>query len=92
MEGSSLPLLTSIILVPAAGALIVALLPRRRPDLVRLIGIMTALLTAALAGYLLVAFKKSDDGFQFVTQHVSRLHCWLPPISRLWENNVPTML
>jgi len=44
MEGSSIPLLTAIILVPGAGALIVALLPKRRPDLVRLIGILTSLL------------------------------------------------
>jgi NADH-quinone oxidoreductase subunit M len=70
MESSSLPLLTSIIVVPAAGALIVALLPRRRPDLARLIGILTALATGALSVYLLIAFKKSDDGMQFVTQHV----------------------
>jgi NADH-quinone oxidoreductase subunit M len=70
MESSSFPLLTSIILVPAAGALVVALLPRPRPDLARLVGMLTALTTAALTVYLLIAFDKSDDGMQFVSQHL----------------------
>ena len=56
--------------MPAVGALVVALLPKRRPELVRLVGILFALATGALTVYLLIAFNKSDDGIQFVTQHV----------------------
>jgi NADH-quinone oxidoreductase subunit M len=70
MESSSFPLLTSIILVPGVGALVVALLPKGRNDLARLFGILFSLATGALAVYLLIAFKTSDDGMQFVSQHL----------------------
>jgi NADH-quinone oxidoreductase subunit M len=66
---TSFPLLTSIILVPGAGALVVALLPRRQVRLVKLLGILFSLATAALTVYLLIDFDKSADGFQFVSQH-----------------------
>ena len=67
---TAFPLLTAIVVVPTVGALVVALLPKHRPDLVRLIGIMFALVTAALTVYLLIAFNRHDGGIQFVTQHV----------------------
>lgn len=70
MASSSFPLLTSIILVPAVGALVVALLPKGRNDLARLFGILFALATGALTVYLLIAFKTSDDGMQFVSKHL----------------------
>jgi len=59
---TSFPLLTSIILVPAAGALVVALLPKDQVRLVKLVGILFALATAALTIYLLIDFDKSVPG------------------------------
>ncbi len=66
---SSFPLLTSIILVPAAGALVVALTSRRQVRLVKLLGILFSLATAALTIYLLIDFDKGADGFQFLSRH-----------------------
>jgi NADH-quinone oxidoreductase subunit M len=66
------PILTTIIAVPAFGALLTALMPKARTDLVRLIGIAFALATAALCIYLVIEFSTSPGsvaGFQFVSQH-----------------------
>ena len=63
------PILTALVLVPLVGAAVVALLPRSRADTVRLVGVLFAVATAALSVYLLVAFKSSDGGMQFVSQH-----------------------
>ena len=80
---SSFPLLTSIILVPGAGALVVALLPKNQVRLVKLVGILFALATAALTIYLLIDFDKSADGFQFVSQHV-----WIEALGIDWHLGV----
>jgi NADH-quinone oxidoreductase subunit M len=70
MHGAaSFPILTSLILTPAAGAFVVLLVSRRRPDLVKLIGLLASLTTAALAIWLLWAFETDTEGFQFVSQH-----------------------
>src|SRR5262249_61633792 len=53
-----------------AGALVVALMPKARTDLVKLVGVLFALATAALCVYLLIDFDRGSDGFQFVSQHV----------------------
>jgi NADH-quinone oxidoreductase subunit M len=66
---TSFPLLTAIILVPAFGALIVALLPRRRPELVRPVGLLFTVVTGALTIYLLASFDTGEPGFQFVSRH-----------------------
>src|SRR5262249_43441538 len=83
LMASSLPLLTVIILVPAIGALVVALMPGRRPDLVKLVGILFALATAALTVYLLIDFNRSDDGMQFVTDHI-----WIKEFGISWHLGV----
>src|SRR5262245_10688512 len=80
---TSFPLLTSIILVPAVGALVVALLPKNEVRLVKLVGILFALATAALTIYLLIDFDKSADGFQFVSQHV-----WIEALGIDWHVGV----
>lgn len=51
------PLLTATVVVPAIGALAVALTPRRRPDLSKAVGILFAVATFALTIAILVAFK-----------------------------------
>ena len=64
------PLLTSLIVVPAAGSALVAVLSKRRPDTVRVVGLLTAVVTAALSVYLLVQFKAGTEGFQFTSKHL----------------------
>jgi NADH-quinone oxidoreductase subunit M len=57
-----LPLITFL---PLIGALVIAFVPRNRPDLVRWIALGTALATFALSLLLLPAFDKDAAGFQF---------------------------
>jgi NADH-quinone oxidoreductase subunit M len=66
---SSFPLLTTMIVLPAVGALVVALLPKRRPELVRPTALAFTVATGALTIYLLASFDTGHGGFQFVSQH-----------------------
>ncbi len=62
------PILTTMIFLPAAGALAVALVPKTREDVAKLIGIGVALAEVVLAVVLLVNFDPGNAGFQFVSQ------------------------
>ncbi len=64
------PILTLLILVPVAGALATVLTGSRRPELVKLVGLLASITTGALSVWLLVAFESGAEGFQFVTKHV----------------------
>ncbi len=71
--GDAFPLLTVVILLPALGALVVALLPTRRAggtSLVKLVGLMVAGATGALTIYALVDFDTGVSGYQFVSKHL----------------------
>jgi NADH-quinone oxidoreductase subunit M len=61
------PVLPFIVGIPAAGALAIALLPRTRPDMIRLMAVAAAIGTAALSVYLLFPFQVDHPGFQFET-------------------------
>ena len=69
------PILTLLVLVPAVGALVVALLSNRQPDLVKVTALLTSILTGGMALWTLFAFEKSDAGFQFVSEH-SWIESW----------------
>ena len=62
----SLPLIPAMILLPFAGAAIIALMPRSRPDLFRPVALLTSAATGALTIYMLVQFQTRRAGFQFV--------------------------
>ena len=64
------PLLTAIIVLPAIGAVVTALLPTWRPELVRPVGVAFAGATLALTVYLLAAFETGEAGFQFTSFHI----------------------
>ncbi|HUQ39820.1 MAG TPA: NADH-quinone oxidoreductase subunit M [Acidimicrobiales bacterium] len=63
------PLLSAIVLVPALAALAVAVLPRSRDDVVRVVGVVATLAVLALTVVLVVEFDTADAGFQFVSRH-----------------------
>ncbi|MGK2928229.1 MAG: complex I subunit 4 family protein [Acidimicrobiales bacterium] len=63
------PLLTAAILVPLVGAIAVALLPRRRPELLRPVALLFSGSTAAFTVWMLAAFDRGDSGFQFESMH-----------------------
>ncbi len=69
MDASGFPILTVLILAPVAGAVAVTLTSKRRPELVKMVGLLASVLTAALSVWLLASFETSDPGFQFVSRH-----------------------
>jgi NADH-quinone oxidoreductase subunit M len=77
------PILTALVVIPAVSALIVALLPARRPEVVRLFGLLAATLTGALSIALLVNFDRETSGFQFVS-----FHEWIPEFGISWHLGV----
>src|SRR6516165_1682524 len=77
------PLLTSMIFLPAAGAVVVALVPTAREDVAKLIAITVAVAEAALAIFLLIQFDKSQAGFQFVTKQT-----WISDFGISWHLGV----
>ena len=76
---SGFPLLTALILVPAAGAVVTLLVPGRRPELIRVVGYVTSAATFGLAVYLLVQFDTGHSGYQFVSDH-----SWMPALGIRW--------
>jgi NADH-quinone oxidoreductase subunit M len=77
------PLLSSLIIVPAVAAVLLALLPSTRTELVRPIGITASMITGGLALYLFTQFDKADSGFQFVSKHA-----WIKDMGISWNLGV----
>jgi NADH-quinone oxidoreductase subunit M len=63
------PLLTAIVLLPAAGAVLAALVPRRRDELAMVVGVAASVGTAVLTVVALAHFKTNAD-YQFVSHHM----------------------
>jgi NADH-quinone oxidoreductase subunit M len=83
LSGAGFPLLTALILVPAAGAVITLLIPGRRPELARTVGYVTSAATFGLAVYLLIQFDTGHAGYQFVSDH-----SWMPALGIRWTLGV----
>ena len=64
------PILTLLVLVPAVGSVLVALISKRYPDLVRVAALVASVLTGGLSLWVLFAFKSQNADFQFVSQPV----------------------
>ncbi len=83
--GSSVtfPILTSMVALPALGAVAVALVSRRRPELSRSLALLTSVLTGALTIAALVAFDSHDAGFQMVEKAT-----WITDLGISWHLGV----
>jgi NADH-quinone oxidoreductase subunit M len=77
------PILTALIFLPALGALLVAVVPKSREDVARLLGIAVAVAEAALCVVMLVDFSTNDAGFQFVTNQK-----WISDFGISWHLGV----
>ena len=77
------PILTVLVLLPAAGALLVAVLPRSRPELLKAAAVLVSIAAAALGGWMLVEFQTGATGFQFVSQHT-----WIADLGISWHVGV----
>ena len=76
------PLLTALIVVPFAGAALLALLPRR-PGLPKMIAVLVTVLTGALAAAVLVQFNQHEPGFQLQNHH-----SWIASFGISWTVGV----
>jgi NADH-quinone oxidoreductase subunit M len=83
MTNPGFPLLTVITLLPLFTAVAVALVPRGRTELVRLVALGGAVATAAFCGYLAYDFATGTAAFQFQTQHV-----WISSFGISWHLGV----
>jgi NADH-quinone oxidoreductase subunit M len=79
MSDPGFPILTALVLVPVAGSLLVALLPRAREELVKATAVLFAIATAALGGWMLVEFHAHEPGFQFVSRQ-----SWIADLGISW--------
>ncbi|HSF87452.1 MAG TPA: NADH-quinone oxidoreductase subunit M [Acidimicrobiia bacterium] len=77
------PILASLVILPVAGAAIVAMLPRNRTELFLPVAVLVSLPTLAVAGYLLFSFETGEAGFQF-TERV----LWYEPWGLSWNMGV----
>ena len=68
-ETVSFPILTALILLPAIGALVVAVLSNRRPEYVKPVGLGFAVATGGMTLWLLGQFHTGEAGYQFVSKH-----------------------
>ncbi|MFN8021590.1 MAG: NADH-quinone oxidoreductase subunit M [Acidimicrobiales bacterium] len=76
----SFPILTTLVLLPAAGSLAVALLSERRSEWIKLVAILVSVFTGALSVWVLSSFETADAGFQFVSKH-----SWIKPWGISWH-------
>jgi NADH-quinone oxidoreductase subunit M len=63
------PILTALVVVPAIGSLLVAVAGKRRPELVKLIAILSSTVVGGMAIWMLADFESGEAGFQFVSKH-----------------------
>jgi NADH-quinone oxidoreductase subunit M len=83
IDGAGFPILTALVVVPAIGAILVALTPKRRGDLARLVGTAASAVTAALSVWLVAQFDRGNDGFQFTSDHA-----WIKDLGIHWHLGV----
>ena len=77
------PVLSALVIVPAVGALVLALLPRTRSELTKPVAVLFTVATGALSLYVLAAFETSESGYQF---EVNR--SWIADFGISWHLGV----
>ena len=68
-ETPGFPVLSMLVFVPVAGALIITLLSKRRAEYMKLVAAVTSVATAAMSVWLVAEFDRHDEVFQFVSKH-----------------------
>ncbi len=72
-----------LIVVPLIGAVAVALLPKTRSELVKLLGLGFSAATLALSVWLMTNFDKAEAGYQFTSKHA-----WIKQFGVSWNLGV----
>ncbi|MFT7475944.1 MAG: NADH-quinone oxidoreductase subunit M [Verrucomicrobiales bacterium] len=79
---TSFPVLTALVVAPALGALAVALVPAARIEAHRLLALIATVITGAMSVWVLLAFEKSDSGFQFGNDDPT---VWIESLGIRWD-------
>lgn len=82
---ASLPVLTVLVVLPAAGAVLLAAMPRTRPDLFKPAATAVSAANAAVAVWMLADFATGADAARF--QYVER-YDWLGGLGASWHLGV----
>jgi len=77
------PILSAVVLTPVIGAVLVALVSRRRPEVAKQVAVLAAVITGALTVGVAILFKTHDAGFQMV-DHVQ----WIKDPDIAWALGV----
>ena len=77
------PILTALIITPLVGSLLVAILPRHRPEFPKMVALMASVATAAMSIWLMASFDTGEAGFQFVS-----FHTWIEAWGISWHLGV----
>ena len=73
------PILTTIVLLPAAAAAAVALVPKGRTDVIKIVGLLATLATGILTIVLAAEFEAGEAGYQFLSEHT-----WIEDFGVSW--------
>ena len=79
---ANFPVLTLLIVVPFVGAIVLAMVPKGRAEVHRLVGLLATVITGALSIWVLGAFDKSDGGFQFRNEDPN---VWIESLGVRWD-------
>ena len=79
MSELDFPILTAIVLLPAVAAAVVGLLPKSRPDTIRLVGLLGSVATGVLTVWLALEFDAGEAGYQFVSEQT-----WIDDFGVSW--------
>ncbi|HEV7886364.1 MAG TPA: NADH-quinone oxidoreductase subunit M [Acidimicrobiales bacterium] len=79
-HNAGFPLLSAMVLLPIVVAAVIALIPRNRTDIIKVVGLLGSVATGILTIVALVDFDTHAAGFQFVTQHV-----WIKEFGVSWK-------
>jgi NADH-quinone oxidoreductase subunit M len=79
----SFDVLTTLIALPAVGALLIAVVSRRRPDVTRQLAVLFTLLTGVLSVWLLLEFESGSAQFQFTESYT-----WIDSMGVGWRVGV----
>ncbi len=77
------PILSMLVIVPAVAALILAVLPKSREEIVRPFGLIATSVVGALSIYLFFRFDKGQSGMQFAS-----VHPWIKSFGISWNLGV----
>ena len=82
-DASTFSVLTTLVALPAIGAVVVALIGRRRVEIARVAALLFSLATAGIAIWLLANFETGTAEFQF-----TEAHTWISSLGIGWKLGV----